>query len=214
MKVAFASLRGGEVDLPDSARTAAPVLVVMPFIDRAMAGRSAAQLAARAGVEGLLLAVEDADRRGFIATVNRLFRESTSEYFAYVAQDSFAGRKWLARALALMQKGGKGLLGFNDGKWMGMLAGFGLAERAWAAGNYGGDLFHAQYVRHYADAELTLLAMSAGTYCYDANCVLVELDWDKDRTGVDAADRALYRLRAAEGFDGRVMDSKLRGLIS
>jgi len=214
MKVAFASLRGGEVDLPDSARTAAPVLVVMPFIDRAMAGRSAAQLAARAGVEGLLLAVEDADRRGFIATVNRLFRESTSEYFAYVAQDSFAGRKWLARALALMQKGGKGLLGFNDGKWMGMLAGFGLAERAWAEANYAGNLFFPGYVRHYADVELTVLALSERRYCYDPNCVLLEVDWDKDGAGVNAADRALYRARAAAGFDGRVADARLLKLFA
>jgi hypothetical protein len=212
MRTEFVQMRA-EGALPAIARERHKALVVMPYTERALAERSARQLAARAGAEGLLLAVEDVERQGFIRIANRVFRDTTSEYFAYVAQDAFAGRQWLARGLAALQQGG-GLLGFNDGKWAGLLAGFGLAARDWAAANYAGDLFWHEYARHYADAELTMLAMSKRRYVYDPNCVLVEVDWDKDGAAVHRADRELYRARAAGGFDGRVSDERLRKLFS
>jgi hypothetical protein len=114
-------------------------------------------------------------------------------------------------------------LGFNDGKWQGALASFGLASRAWAAANYAkeaaagaeqGPFFHPSYQRHYADAELTVLAMQAKGYVYEPNSVLVEVDWAKDGQTVDPADRALYRQRSALGFDGRVAEQALIGLFA
>lgn len=213
MKVAFAKLANGAAELAGIAAGPHVTVAIMPYTDRALAERSARQLAARAGADGLLLAVEDSARHGFIAVANRVFRATHSDYVAYVAQDCFAGRGWLKRGLDALARGGGGLLGFNDGKWAGMLAAFGLVARAWAVRNYAGDLFWPGYARHYADAELTVLAMGERRYAYDPDCVLVEVDWAKERSPVEAADRRLYRARAAAGFDGRVADRRLRELF-
>lgn len=212
MRVEFATLsKGAALVVPAGD---APTIACMPFIDRAQAERSARLLAARAGADGILLAVEDADRQGFIAVVNQVFRATQSEFFAYVAQDCYAGRRWLERAVAALRRGGMGLLAFNDGKWAGMLAGFGIAARAWVAGKYTGAFFWHEYERHYADAELTVLAMSERRHAYDPDCVMLEVDWDKDGAPVDPGDRALFRRRAAAGFDGRVSDRRLLELFS
>ena len=95
MKVEFLELPAGGFELPTSVREAQPVLVLMPYTDRAAAERSARQLAARAGTPGLLLAAHDAARHGFVAVANKVFRATGSEFFAYVAQDCYAGRGWL-----------------------------------------------------------------------------------------------------------------------
>jgi hypothetical protein len=209
LRVAFAALEA----LPPRLDAGAAPLVVMPFTDAALAQRAAAQLARRAGCDGLLLAVHDAARAGFVAVVNRVFRASASASLAYVAQDAFAGRDWLARGVAALARDAGGLLAFNDGKWRGALAAFGLADRGWAAANYGGDLFHPGYRSHFADAELSVLALAAGRHRYDPESLLVEVDWDKEAKAVDAGDRAAYRARAAAGFDGRVRDARLLSLF-
>jgi hypothetical protein len=43
--------------------------------------------------------------------------------------------------------------------------------------------------------------------------VLVEADWDKESAGVNSADRALYKARAATGFDARVHNPQLLQLF-
>lgn len=187
-------------------------LVVMPFIDAALAIRSATQLARRAGVRGTLLAVEDTGRAGFVAVVNAIFRKTIAPVLAYVAQDAFAGRDWLAQAMAARAPQG-GLVAFHDGKWNGALAAFGLVDAPWARGNYGGDLFFPGYRRHYADVELTVLALAGGRLRHDPAAVLVEVDWDKEAAGVDVGDRARYRARAAAGFDDRVGDPRLLAMF-
>jgi len=112
-------------------------IMVMPYTDAAQATRAARLAAARAGAPSLLLAVHDEARQGFIATVNQAFAATRSPWFGYMAQDAFAGRAWLALALRALQAKNAGLLGFNDGKWQGQLAAFGLAERVWALSVYG-----------------------------------------------------------------------------
>jgi hypothetical protein len=179
-------------------------LLVMPFVDGRQARRAAALMSARAGADGLLLAVHDDRREGFIRVANRVFLGSDSSYFGYVAQDAFPGRYWLRRALALFARPSVQLVAFNDGKWFGALAAYGLARRAWAAQNYGGPLFFPLYRRHYADAELSVLAASDGGLGYSADSVLVEADWDKDRKPVDEGDRRLFRARASARFEGRL----------
>ena len=187
-------------------------LVVMPFIDAEQAHKAAQLMASRAGAEGLILAVLDAERAGFIALVNTVFFYSRSTYFAYVAQDAFAGRDWLKLAITALGED-KHFLGFNDGKWAGAMASFGLAKRAWAQHNYSGAFFHPQYQRHYADAELTLLALNAACYAYEPNSVLLEVDWDKDSHAVNPEDRQRFLERRATGFDGRIHNSTLLNLI-
>ncbi len=188
-------------------------IVVMPFIRPAQAETALRLMAERAQVPGVLLGIHDDAGWGFIKIINQAFRVTQSPYFGYVAQDAFAGRSWLALALDAMGDRGV-LLGFNDGKWAGALAAFGLAQRQWAQGNYQGDFFYPHYQRHFADAELTLLAMQAGRYVYEPNSVLVEIDWQKDHAAVDAADQRLFRRRQATGFDERVIHPQLRTLFS
>jgi len=188
-------------------------VMVMPFIDEPQARRAAEFATQRAGADGLLLAIYDEQRQGFIATVNQAFRATTSPWFGYMAQDAFAGRSWLALALKTIQAKQAGLLGFNDGKWQGQLASFGLAERQWAEANYDGDFFEPGYASHYADTELTLIARQQGRYVYEPNSVLLEVDWNKENAVVNAADRKRYRERAQLGFDGRVTNPRLKTLF-
>ncbi|WP_448663705.1 hypothetical protein ACG3SL_03245 [Sphingomonas sp. CJ20] len=200
--------------LPDHVGTPGQPLVVMPFIDGAMANRSAQQLARRAGSAGKLLCVHDDARIGFIQVANTVFRRSHAAEIAYVAQDAFSSRNWLAVGLRGLRGRGGGLLAFNDGKWAGALAGFGMATADWARGNYDGDLFFAGYKRHFADVELTLIAMQQGVLRFDPLAMVVEVDWEKDSASVDADDRALFHARLAHGFDGRVTDPRLLKLFS
>lgn len=209
LDVVFATLDS----LPASLGQADAPLIMMPFIDATMAQRSAQLMARRAGVDGQLLCIHDVHRVGFVAVANIAFRRSIAPQFAYVAQDAFAGRRWLAIALEKLAENDGGLLGFNDGKWGGMLAAFGMVSRDWALANYGGDLFFAEYQRHYADVELTLIAMQQRKYRFEPLSLLVEADWDKDTHQVDAADRVLYYRRAQSAFDGRVTNASLRRLF-
>ena len=154
--------------------------------------------------------MHDDAREGFIAIANRAFRQSRSPYFGYVAQDTFAGRAWLRHALVSFRTLATRLIAFNDGKWFGALASYGLARRKWAEQNYGGDFFYPGYKRHYADAELSLLAAQVNGLAYAKDAILLEVDWEKDVRPVEQADRELFRQRSAEGFDGKVKDEALR----
>lgn len=203
------------VDMAACQGLQAEVLMVMPCTDVPMARRAATLMAQRAGAAGQVLLVEDLHGWGFIRIVNHVFKTTLGRYFGYVAQDAFAGRQWLALALEALARPGKSLFAFNDGKWHGAFAGFGLAERQWASQNYpGGDFFHPGYTRHYADVELSLLAMSQGHYIHDPRSVLVEVDWAKDSAAVDPQDRAQYRRRVAAGFEGRVTKPELLNLVA
>ena len=203
------------VELVSSPALQAEVLLVMPCTNLPMAQRAATQMAQRAGADGQLLLVQDTQGWGFIRVVNHVFKNTLGRYFGYVAQDAYAGRQWLALALDALQRPGKSLLGFNDGKWHGAFAGFGLAERQWASQNYpGADFFQSGYSRHFADVEISILAISQGRYVHDPRSLLVEVDWDKDSAPVDAQDRAHYRTRAAAGFDARVSAPELLNLVA
>jgi hypothetical protein len=190
-------------------KKSADVILVMPYLDQAMAERCADLMSRRAGTEGLIIAVHDTDRNGFIAVANRIFENTESEYFGYVAQDAFPGKQWLDLAVKTLRRQRASLLAFNDGKWKGALAAFGLAERKWARNNYEGMFFFPDYRSHFADVELTVLAISQKQYCYNANAVLVEVDWDKDKTSVNSSDKALYQLRKSDGFNRRVTSPAL-----
>ncbi|EWS66452.1 hypothetical protein KBW71_19260 [Hydrogenophaga aromaticivorans] len=182
----------------------APVIIAMPATDLELARRCAELMARRAGAPGLILVVMDEQRLGYIESANRAFRHSDSHYFIYVAQDAFAGRLWLRFALHQIEKQQKDMLAFNDGKWHGLLASFGMVRRSWAQTNYGGSIFHSSYHSHFGDAELTLLARAHDRLCFAPRSVLVEIDWDKDDKLVNDGDRKQFRQRAKTLFEGRV----------
>lgn len=188
-------------------------LVVMPFIDADLARRSATQIGGRAGAGVRILCIQDGKRHGFMAVANAAFRRSVAPQFGYVAQDAFGGRDWLAMALKALATRQGGLLAFNDGKWSGALAAFGLVEREWAHGNYDGDLFHPGYRRHYGDVELTLIAMQQKKFRFDPLSLMVEVDWGKEQASVLEGDRLAYYRRGQSGFDRKVSDQGLRRLF-
>lgn len=188
-------------------------LVVMPFLDATMAQRASHQLAKRSGCPGLLLAVHDDHREGFVKLINRAFALSQSAVFVYTAQDAFAGRDWLAIASRALTKGKAGLAAFNDGKWAGQMAAFGLADRQWAKSVYGGPLFFPEYNSHYADTELSVIARSQMKYCYDPDAILVEVDWDKESKLINSDDRSIFNNRKTKYFDRETIDEKLLNLF-
>lgn len=178
-------------------------IFIMPFTDPAQAKKSSALLAARSGAPGTLLCVYDQNLEGFIAIANRVFEKTQSTWFGFTAQDAFAGRNWLSIALRALNQKSSVLLGFNDGKWSGELAAFGLAQRAWASQNYDGNLFFPEYQQHYADVELTLLARSCDRYVYDPTSVMVEVDWAKDSKPINLYDQQKFQARKQHQFDHR-----------
>lgn len=185
------------------------VLVVMPFTEPLQAQRAAQLMAQRAGIDGLILGVYDADREGYISIVNQIFQKSKSEWFCYVAQDAFAGRHWLAFALHALKKNSGKLLAFNDGKWHGQLAAFGIAERKWVEQQYGNHFFFSEYQQHYADTELTLIALQQQCLVYSADSILIEVDWHKESAYININDKNLFFRRAAHFFNGKVTDVSL-----
>jgi hypothetical protein len=187
--------------------------MIMPCTDRALAERAVALACSRSRANGLMVAVMDTPRSGFVKVLNQCFRASRSPWLGYLAQDAFAGRDWMALALQALQAQSGGLLGFNDGKWHGQLASFGLASREWVNGVYGGDFFFPGYRSHFADAELTLVARQQGCYVYEPDSVLLEVDWTKEQGQVDFADRNLFKARAMQGYGQRVSDPELIGLF-
>ena len=189
------------------------VVVAMPYTKAEMAQRSAELMSSRAGIDGLIVCVLDEEREGFVKMANNIFQITQSPYFAYVAQDAYPGRQWLSRALAALGED-KSLLGFNDGKWAGALAAFGLVRRSWALQNYQGNLFYEGYSQHYEDVELTLLAMQENVYAYDPNSVLTEVDWGKDRRQVHQADKVLFKQRLQKKLDGRLTSPHLLQLFA
>ncbi|PUE33084.1 hypothetical protein B9Z35_06065 [Limnohabitans sp. Jir61] len=190
-------------------------LVVLPVIDLEMGKRAATLAASRANAEGLVLLVLDTARMGLVKIHNQVFQNSSSTFYAYLAQDVFVGRNWLSLGVGALDIKSAGLLGFNDGKWQGQLASFGLARRDWVKEVYGGSFFFEGYNSHYADTELTLIAREQRQYAYEPNSVAIEVDWDKDTSpSTNAQDKSLFKTRATQGFGGRVMSPELRGLFS
>jgi hypothetical protein len=220
--------------------TSSGPIMVMPYTQIEEAKRALALAAQRAGadIKGLLIGAEDSLGLGFIKVVNLIFKHTQSPWFGYMAQDAFAGRLWMESALKALSfsstsrtsnykyppeeatpeqasRVGMGkFLGFNDGKWHGALAGFGLASRSWAEKNYGGDFFQPSYKSHYADTELTLLALQEGVYVYEPSSLLVEVDWGKESSKVNPEDRALFKERSLSGFDARVSEPRLLEMFS
>ena len=183
-------------------------IIVMPCTDADQARQAAQLMCSRAGVaDALLLVVLDDARQGFIHIANQVFNATTSTWFGYVAQDAFAGRQWLSTGVQTLMQKDKGLLAFNDGKWGGALAAFGLGRRTWLSQNYDGQLFYPGYTQHYADTELTVIAIGNAQYCYNPQAVLVEVDWGKDTKSVNALDKVLFSQRKTGWLKTRIKDA-------
>ena len=177
------------------------VAIVMPAIDIELAWKAAKVMQLRSDQEGMLIIALDDLQQGFIATTNALYERTRSTYFCYVAQDAFPGHYWLDYGVQTLQKSHAGLLAFNDGRFFGRIAVFGLANRKWIDTVYSGKFFYPGYHSHFADTEISVIAQAGGNLVFNPNALLIEVDYEKHLHGNLPADETLYRQRAAQGFD-------------
>ncbi|MBC2695555.1 MAG: glycosyltransferase [Desulfobacteraceae bacterium] len=190
------------------------IAVVMPCIDTEKGMSTARILSRRAGMSCKILIVHDSQRQGFIKTLNGAALRISTRYIVYLAQDAYPGRDWLLSAYHTLEKSGKGLLAFNDGKWKGRIASFGMVRTKWVKSLYDGKIFYPGYESHGADNELTVIARVQNMYEYNPDCTLVEYDPGKDFGGSNPKDKALFKSRFLHGFNGIVPLEKLENLAN
>jgi hypothetical protein len=183
------------------------VVIVLPFIDSEQAMRLTDVLVRRALHPGMLVLVDDDERIGFVKVANYVCSHSSSRYFGYLAQDAFPGDGWLRSAVRTLDKSDAGLLAFNDGRFFGTLAAFGLARRAWLSTLYHKYLFYHEYKSNFGDTELSAIAISQNKLIFNPGCLMVEVDYEKHTRKNDPDDEKLYKLREAQGFGGVIKGS-------
>jgi len=175
---------------------------VLPFIDEELVRRLADVLVRRALHPGLVVFVEDDRRLGFIKTANAICSRSSSRYFGYLAQDVFPSDGWLLSAVSTLDEAGSSLLAFNDGRFHGTLAVFGLARRTWLKKLYHRFVFFPGYQSHFGDTELSAIAIHQNTLIYNPGCVMLEVDYEKHTKANNPDDKALFEQRMSQGFGG------------
>ena len=189
------------------------IAVVMPCLDEKKGMETATLLLQRAGIDCRIFVVQDTARQGFVKTFNDAAARISTKYIVYLAEDVFPGVDWLRSAHRTLEQTGKSLLAFNDGKWKGRIASFGMVRSNWAKEMYGGPVFFPGYKSHKADNELTVIARATEEFVYDPNVTLIELDPTKKMLKEKLSDdRLLFDSRFRNGFDGLVPLRKLRKL--
>lgn len=174
------------------------VTVVMPATDITQAVLAAQRMVRFAGMPMRMVIVKDFIGQGFIKTVNAVSNRLRPEYLAYVAQDALAGKNWLVRAYQQMTAENKSVCAFNEGRFLGNLAQFGLVKVAFTAQHYGEhNVFYDQYIKHRADDELTLLAKLHNEFVFAKDALLMEVDYSLQKN-IHAPDLDLYKRRAVE----------------
>ena len=177
-------------------------VLVLPYIDHELAVKLETVLRLRAEHPGLLVLVDDDERMGFIRVANFVYMRTRSPFFGYLAQDAFPGMYWLQQGMRIIKETGAGLLAFNEGRFFGTLAAFGLARRAWLKTLYRNMLFYPGYRSQYGDTELSAIAFGQHQLVFNPNALLIEVDYDKHAKANDPEDDALYKARLATRFDG------------
>lgn len=184
------------------------VTVVMPATDITLAVMAAQRMMRFAGMPMRMVIVNDFIGQGFIKTVNAVSNRLKPEYLAYVAQDALAGKNWLKNAFHKMTTNSKSVCAFNEGRFLGNLAQFGLVKVAFTAQHYGAhNVFYDQYIKHRADDELTLLAKLNNEFVFAKEALLMEVDYSLQKS-IHAPDLDLYKRRAAE-LNARFADSSI-----
>ena len=185
------------------------VIIVMPAIDMALAARAADVMSRRTDQSGLLILAEDDARLGFIMTTNLIYAKTHSGFFSYVAQDAFPGQYWLDYGLETLKQSKSGLLAFNDGRFFGKIAVFGLVNREWSSSLYKNFIFYPQYKSHFADTELSIIAYETSNLVFNPYAIMLEVDYEKHLHPNNRDDEKLYIERAKGGFDGRIQPFSL-----
>lgn len=185
------------------------VLIILPYTQASLAQQCLGILQERAGMAADYILIEDDLQAGPIHWFNQMSRLCSHTWVTYTAQDTFPSRNWLSHSHQFLQQHNQSLLAYNDGKWQGQLASFGMVRRTWFEQLYEGDLFFSGYRHHYADVELTLIAQEQNQYAYHPEIMMLEVDYQKDRRPVNQNDRDLFKARQALGFQGLVKNRLL-----
>lgn len=170
------------------------IAVLMPSIDVEKAERTIKQMQRRASFLAEYFILEDKARSGYVATINQGVKNIEADYYIYTAEDAYCGLNWLYHAYYELQKTGKNLLAFNDGKNEGKLATFGMISKEYLQKYYGGNLFFDKYCSHYGDTELTMMALADNELAYNPHAMMIEVDYNKHK--VNRLDKILYNQRA------------------
>ncbi len=178
------------------------VVLVLPYIDHDLAVKAEEILRVRADQAGLLVLVDDDERLGFIRVANFIYSHTRSPLFGYLAQDAYPGMYWLKEGVRVMNKTGAGLMAFNEGRFFGTVAAFGLARRAWLTTLYRNMLFYPGYKSQYGDTELSAIAFAQNQLMFNPNALLIEVDYEKHTKANNPDDDTLYKARLATHFEG------------
>jgi hypothetical protein len=170
------------------------IAVLMPSIDVEKAERTIKQMQRRASFLAEYFILEDKARSGYVATINQGVKNIEADYYIYTAEDAYCGLNWLYHAYYELQKTGKNLLAFNDGKNEGKLATFGMISKEYLQKYYGGNLFFDKYCSHYGDTELTMMALADNELAYNPHAMMIEVDYNKH--AANQLDKILYNQRA------------------
>lgn len=167
--------------------------VLMPCIDRVKGTETMKKLADSAGVEADYFLLMDDDRVGYVKKINEFVNNREYDFYVYTAQDAEPGENWLKIGLDTLQRTHKGVLAFNDGKWDGKLASFGMVRASYLR-----PFFEDCYKSHYADTELSVKAHLDNQLAYNPKAVLRESNEGKSNKNVSEDDRKTFKKRQRE----------------
>jgi len=185
------------------------ILIPTREAEKELAYKTAEVMEFRAGIPCKAYVLVDKDLTGWQKTINRAVQEIDADYYVYSCADYYPGKDYLKRAYQMLQdKGGSGLVAFNDGKWDGAIATAGLIDKEYLKTLYGGPLLFPEYINHYGDTELTIFAIADEKYYYCSNALLIEVEYKDARHKVNIKDKILFNSRKKKGFD-RGISSKV-----
>lgn len=177
------------------------IIVAIPYIaeDKQLALSNARKCRDLAGINCYVTTIEDTEKIGWVNMHNKMIESINFDYYCYSAADYEPEQDYLLLAINKLEETGKGLCGFNDGKWDGKIATAGVLTRDYYE-TYG--LFHNGYHSHGADDEITQKALFHDEYVYEPYAVLKEMEYRKKKEfknyGKD--DTELYESRRRNGF--------------
>lgn len=192
------------------------ISVLIPTIDIEKSKLNAKLMKERAETKCKIIVEEDREKIGWVAMINKMADENPADYYVYAADDAYPSRGWLRIALETLQQTNAGLVGFNEGKYQEMNAGFGLVKHDWIKTVYDKGILFSGYKSHYAEPELTMIAKGQGKFAYNPRASLIEIVYNKDGDNIkrnNEEDRALFRKRKETGFNGLVKDQSILNTI-
>lgn len=193
------------------------ITILIPTIHVRKAQKIAKLMRDRAGLNCEIIVGEDKNRIGWVAMINALARDNPSDFFVYAADDAYPSRNFLKEAFNTLKETGAGLVGFNEGKFQDLNAGFALVDYDWVKNIYGGDILFSGYHSHYSEPELTMIAKQQHKFAYNPRASLIEIVFNKDGKKVvsnNLNDRDLFHKRMEMHFDGLVDDPKILNTLA